>query len=215
MFRIPDTWTVGQWRDFEKANPHLPQCAHRATCTTYSDFLTILYIEIDTIVNALVQDRNTLQNHSENALNADICRQLNRTGYSAHHDKNNGGHTDISVEYTRFTWIGEGKKVASVNNSHLTDGYNQLRDRYVPGTNGADQAGLLIYCYAPDAKHVVTKWSEHLKTSDDANPGYASDIAQCPENPGFSLWSSSKHPGSGSTIKIKHIALPLFWSQPK
>lgn len=217
MTRLPDSMSIAQLRDFEKANPQMPQYAHRMTCTTYDQFVTTLYCEVDTIVAALVKDSNVLQgaHYSENALNADICRQLNGRGYQAHHDKNNRGHTDISVEYGRFLWIGEGKKVESVNNTHLLKGYDQLIHRYVSGVAGADQAGLLIYCYAPDSKHVVAKWREHLIDANGKNFGYAENITPCDDNEALAFWSNNNHISSGSVLKIKHIGLTLHWEPPK
>jgi len=217
MTRLYDSMTIGQLREFEKANPQMPQYAHRATCANYQEFIATLYGEIDTIVSSLVRDANILQGetYSENAINADICRQLRCFGYEAHFDKNSRGHSDISVEYARYSWIGEGKKVTSVDNTHLKSGYDQLIHRYVAGTAGADHAGLLIYCYAKDARHVLTQWGEHLRTRNEANDGYAEGIAPCAGNENFAFSSISKHVSSGSTLTIKHIILPLHWAPPK
>lgn len=214
---LPDSMTVAQLREIEKANPQMPQFVHRLTCTNYQQFVETLYVQIDTIVNSLVRDANVLQGdaYSENALNADICRQLRCLGYDAHHDKNSRGHTDISVEYGRFSWIGEGKKVLSVNNAHLRNGYDQLIHRYVAGTAGADQAGLLIYSYAPDAKHVMQKWREHLSNFNTTNAGYAEAIMPVIGNEEFAFNSSSKHTSSGAVLTIKHIILSLHWEPPK
>lgn len=214
MLRIPESYTVAQWREMEKANPQLPQAAHRATCTNYSDFVTTLYVEIDTIVDGLERDANVLQASTENSLNADICRQLCRLGYTAVHDKNHRGHTDISVEFERYSWVGEGKKVASVNNSHLKDGYDQLVHRYVTGTSDADQAAVVVYCFAKDAAHVTAQWKAHLKACNSAVPGYAENIQPCQGN-AFAFWTESKHESSGRILKIKHIVLSLHWAPPK
>lgn len=213
--QLPDSMTIGSLRELEKVNPRMPQYAHRATCKNYNDFVEIFYGELDTVISALVKDANILTKYSENALNADICRQLNGRGYGAHHDKNNRGHTDILVEYDRWFWIGEGKKVESVNNSHLQDGYDQLVHRYVSGVVGADQAGLLIYCYAPNAKHVVATWSTHLVGANDVRAGYAEKIAPCDGKEDLAFWSHNKHIASGRMLKIKHIALALHWAPPK
>jgi hypothetical protein len=209
--------TIAQLREIEKTNPQMPQFVHRLTCTSYQQFVDTLYVQIDTIVNSLVRDANVLQGdaYSENALNADICRQLRCLGYDAHHDKNSRGHTDISVEYGRFSWIGEGKKVLSVNNTHLRNGYDQLVHRYVAGTVGAEHAGLLIYSYAPDAKHILQKWRDHLSDIDVANPGYAEKITSVTANEGFAFWSTNQHSSSGSALMIKHIVLSLHWAPPK
>jgi hypothetical protein len=215
MIRVPDKMTVAEWRDLEQENPQWPQVAHRATCRNYGDFVLTLYVELDTIVAALQNDANLLQDYSENALNADICRQLNRAGYAAQHDKNVRGHTDISVEFGRFLWIGEGKKVDSVNNTHLRNGYEQLLQRYMPGTVGADQAGLLIYCYAPSSQHVVAKWKEHLEERNVAQAGYAENLNPVAGNEPYAFWSDSKHVSSGSNVRIKHLAFSLHWAPIK
>lgn len=214
---LPDSLTVAQLREIEKSNPQMPQYVHRLTCRSYQEFVDTLYVELDTIISSLVRDANTLQGdgHTENSLNADICRQLRGRGYEAHFDKNNRGHSDVTVEYGRFEWIGEGKKVLTVNNSHLKGGYDQLRDRYVPGTIGADQAGLLIYCYAPDSKHVLAKWWEHLETCEKGAPGYAQNLTAWPGNEDFAFSSTTQHASSGSTLKIKHLVASFHWAPPK
>lgn len=211
---LPDSMTVATLRDIEKLNPQMPQYGHRLTCTSYQQFMDTLYVEIDTIVASLVDDANVMQDHSENALNADICRQLCRLGYDAHFDKNKRGHSDISVEYGRYRWIGEGKKVKSVNNTHLGDGYDQLVHRYVAGTPNANHAGLLIYSYAPDAKHVLTKWHDHLVGRNTKTPGYAESLSQCIINKGFAFSSLNQHVSSGSTLTIKHMVVSLHWAPP-
>jgi hypothetical protein len=214
---LPDSMTVAQLREFEKVNPQLPQYAHRVSCRSYQEFLDTLYVEVDSIISSLVRDANVLQGdgHTENSLNADICRQLRRSGYEAHFDKNNRGHSDVTVEYGRFEWIGEGKKVLSVNNTHLRGGYDQLRERYVTGTTSGDHAGLLIYCYAPDAKHVLAKWQEHLNGCEKSDPGYADNLTAWPGNEDFAFSSTSKHASSGSILKIKHLVASLHWSPSK
>lgn len=211
---LPDSMTVAQLRSIEKANPQMPQYGHRLTCSTYVQFMDTLYVEIDTIFSSLVKDANWMQGYSENALNADICRQLCRLGYDAHHDKNNRGHSDISVEYGRFSWIGEGKKVTSANNTHLGNGYDQLVHRYVSGIANADQAGLLIYSYAPNARNVLTQWHDHLAAKSLITPGYAEEINYCIGNKGFAFWSSNEHVGTGSKLTIKNMILPLHWAPP-
>ncbi|GAB3370321.1 hypothetical protein GCM10027317_06040 [Massilia agri] len=213
---LPDTMTVAQVRDIEKVNPQVPQWAHRLTARTYQDFLDTLYCEIDTIVAALVADANTLQGdgHTENSINADIVRQLNRSGYTAHFDKNKRGHADVTVEYGRYEWIGEGKKVKSVDNTHLRGGYDQLRNRYASGTTNANQGGLLIYCYAPSAKHVLAQWSQHLEAQNKTSPGYGDGIVPCVGNEDFAFWSTTNHPSSGSKLTVKHIIASLHWDPP-
>ena len=215
MMRFPDRMTLKQLRELEECNPQMPQYIHRLTCSSYDGFLKTLYIEIDTIAHRLAKDRNTLQKHSENALNADICRQLQCVGYSAHHDKNSGGHTDISIEFATYTWIGEGKKVSSVNNNHLKNGYDQLVHRYISGMAGATHAGLLIYCFAPDASHVMTKWREHLEECEIITSGYAKNMQVSAENVNFAMFSDHHHQSSGAMLTIKHIAIPLYWVPPK
>ncbi|MDK6078659.1 hypothetical protein [Massilia varians] len=213
---IPDSMTFGQMREIERHNPQMPQYAHRLTARTYQAFLDTLYCEIDTIIAALVKDANTLQGdgHTENSINADIVRQLNRAGYTAHFDKNKRGHADVTVEYGRYEWIGEGKKVKSVDNTHLRGGYDQLRHRYVSGTTNADQAALLIYCYAPSSKHVLGQWSQHLETHNKTNPGYSDGITPCKGNEDFAFWSTSTHPSSGAQLTVKHIIASLHWAPP-
>ncbi|MFZ6640922.1 hypothetical protein ACO0LL_14335 [Undibacterium sp. TC4M20W] len=205
--------TVADLRRLEKANPQIPQTIHRWTAANYDQFVETLYTEIDTIVKDLEDDANLSQHYTENNYNSDICRQLKRLGYEAVHDKNQRGHADITVNFARYSWIGEGKKVQSVNNSHLIDGYGQLIDRYVTGKANANHAGLLVYILGKDAMHVMSSWRTHLTEKDLSDNGYAANIAPCSENPDHVFWSEcTRHTSSGSTLKIRHIGLSLHWN---
>lgn len=211
MLILSDDMTVGMLRLLEKADQSLPQYIHRSTAGNYQAFVDTLYIEIDSIVRSLEDDANVMQMHSENALNADICRQLRCKGYAAHFDKNKRGHADISVEYGKYSWIGEGKKVDGVNNNHLKSGYDQLSLRYVSGSKGADQAGLLVYCFGRNIKHVVAKWRDHLVAENTINNGYATGIVLTTGNEDHAFWSNCAHVSSGSRLRIKHIGFQLHW----
>jgi hypothetical protein len=216
MFSVPDNMSVAMLRDIEKANPNFPQYAHRVTCRSYDQFLETLYKEIYTIVREMEQDANHMQERGENDLNADICRQLRRLGYDAINDKNSRGHADISVLYAGYTWIGEGKIVHSVDNSYLKKGYDQILERYITGKAGENQAALLIYVFAPSAKHVMAKWQEYLKTCDAAEPGYAENFSACLVQPDHVFFCErNAHTSSGSKITIRHIAFSLHWSPSK
>lgn len=216
MLRLPDSMTVAQLRDLEEANPQEPQYIHRMTSRSYDEFVRTLYVELNAIVKDLEDEANHLQKHGENALNSDVCRQLRRLGYGAVHDKNNRGHADITVQYATYTWIGEGKRVESVNNGHLAGGYDQLLERYVTGKAEENQAAMLVYCFAPSAKHVMSKWREHLAECNKSKPGYAESIAPCTDQPEHSFWSQClDHKSSGSTVTIKHVGFSLHWAPSK
>jgi hypothetical protein len=215
MFRFPDTMSVADLRDIEKDNPQYPQYMHRMTSRSYADFTATLYREIYSIVNDIEHDANHMQEHGENALNADVCRQLRRCGYDAINDKNNRGHADITVEFANYTWIGEGKKVESANNTYLKKGYDQILDRYITGKASENQAALLVYIFAPDAKHVIGRWRQYLVEQDAKDPGYAQNIALCTVEPDHAFSSDAKHNSSGSTVTVRHIGFAMHWAPPK
>ena len=215
MIIINDEMTVGELRRLEKDNPQIPQTMRRAKASSYEEFIDVLYVELDTIIRDLENDANLSQHFTENNFNADICRQLRRLTYDAVHDKNNRGHADITVNYGKYTWIGEGKKVDSVDNTHLTNGYDQLVHRYMVGKANANQGALLVYILGNKPKHVITSWRNHLITKNTSLNGYAANITSCSENPDHVFWSEhTDHASSGSLLKIKHIGLVLHWAPP-
>lgn len=215
MHRIPETWTIAQLRNFEACNPHLPQWGSRSTCSDYGQFIDILYRDISAICIDLEKNANRLTNDSEDRLNYQICAELKRFGYGVTHDENHRGHADIVVTYTNFTWIGEGKKLSSVNNSYLKKGYDQLVHRYVTGGLGASEAGLITYIYAKDAEHVMRQWGQYLSDLATIDDDYSPHIELCHAPSNRHFYSTVKHPASGSTLKIKHLGISLFFAPPK
>jgi hypothetical protein len=211
LISIPRSFTAQQILDLEVENPQLPPTFRLLFCQSHDEFINILYSTIDVIIKELESDKNRIQGYSEDALNADICRQLRRSGFDASHDENSGGHSDILIKKRTFSHIAEGKKVDSVNNSYLKKGYDQLIDRYVLGTAGANSASLLIYCFGPKAKHVLDQWKTHLNNINLTEQNYANPISSCPHDPTYAFSAGHHHYSSGDKITIRHKVCALHW----
>jgi hypothetical protein len=213
MSRLPLKMTLADLKDHEALNPQIPQFAHRMTAQTYSDFIDTVYVELETFMRDLEQDRNYLQEASEDLLNSSVARHFRALGYTADFDKNKGGHADITVQFADYEWIGEGKIVRSVNNSYLTKGYEQLIYRYGLGKPKANQVAVLIYSFGPDTPKVLGKWAEHLSQANAANAGYAEGIYSPLANKGFAIECEHFHVGGGKLF-IRSVGFQLYWNPP-
>jgi hypothetical protein len=213
MSRLPSTWTLSTLKEFEKENPQMPQFAHRMTVQTYDEFIQTIYVELDSFVRSLEDDRNYFQGEGvgENLLNSMVVRHFKALGYTAVFDKNKGGHADITVEFADYEWIGEGKIVSSVDNSYLTKGYDQLVYRYGLGKANANQAALLIYSFGPDTRKVVGKWAEYLGAANESQQNYADDINWPLAQKGFTIQCTHDHVGGGK-LTIRSVGFQMYWN---
>ena len=176
---------------------------------TYDEFAEIFYQELDQICLYFERNANRLEKLTEDNINFQVCGQLIGRGYNATHDENNKGHSDITIKYLNFIWIGEGKKLTSANNSYLLKGYDQLKDRYTIGKSGSDKAALLAYVYAPDSAHVMAEWKQHLTSLSASNPAYKGAMSPCPSQPNHAFYSEFPHPSSGRPCRVRHVAFSL------
>ncbi|WP_377186596.1 hypothetical protein [Ruegeria meonggei] len=161
---------------------------------------------VDFACNKLVKHRDKKQKDDENALTVQVSDMLSSSGIKASHDPSIGGHCDIVVEGKEdFLWMAEAKKHDKY--AWLDKGFKQLSTRYSTGNPGQDHGEVLIYCFAQDAKAMLTKWRDELA---DRNP----DVTTCEgesQNP-LTFASTHKHECSGLDFFIRHKVVSLFWS---
>ncbi len=185
-------------------DPVLAGFLERRLVKTYDDFITVLYKDIDAIVQLLQGDRHLLHDDSEDRLTVDIIHQLIHMGYNASHDAQHGGHCDILITKGLFRWIGEAKIHSSY--PYLFQGFSQLSTRYTHGGSYNTEGALLIYLTQENARRVINKWMAHL--TGKKLPSY--QTSQCPKN-ALSFYSSHDHQVSGTAFKVRHIPVLLHF----
>jgi hypothetical protein len=169
---------------------------------TYSEFAKQLYEDIDNLIFDMQAGREIRQKDTEDRLTDDILRGLRRVGYTAIHDGKTGGHVDFSVFLGDHSWIGEAKK-----DGDFREGLLQLTTRYVPasGNYSHNEGGLVVYLIETcDARGALDRWKAALEAD-----GHT--CTDCGDNT-LAIFSDHKLAGSGTTFKVRTMAVALFHS---
>jgi len=199
-------FTLRNLQELEAVNPKLAHTIDRLLIDTYDDFIGVLYRDIDNIVAELESNRELRHNDSEDRLTVEVLGNLKSRGYDASHDEKHGGHTDLLVKHSSYSWIGEAK--IHRDYKWLLKGFNQLTTRYSTGTYNQCEGGVLIYfSKTKDVASVMRNWADTL---DQLNlPKYSRENCI---NESMSFYSTHLHEVSGLPFKIKHIPVLLYFS---
>jgi hypothetical protein len=192
-------------QEYEDLIPGLAGFPSRILVETYSEFIQLLYNDIDKIIYQLQENPELLQTDTEDRLTLGITNNLRCMGYNASHESKIGGHADLVVKKGEFTWIGEAKIHRDYN--YLWEGFQQLTTRYSTGDDNQSDGGLLIYIKVENAKKVIEKWRE-LLTSKNL-PGYS--VQQCGVKDSC-FFSIHTHQRSGRDFKVRHMPIILYFS---
>jgi hypothetical protein len=180
---------------------HLENAIQRnlAASGSYADFVTQLYVDLDSAIYAMQANAELLKDDSEDRLTLDFMLQLRRDGYVADPDRKAGGHIDLTISRGQHTWIGEAKK-----DGNFEEGYLQLISRYRPasGNFADDAAGLLLYLVKrPNAKQKLADWKAAIPD--------AKSIRDCPKNV-LAFFSVHERQGSGTDVEVRSMVVSLF-----
>lgn len=179
------------------------------SASNHKDRTKFLEIILDYSYLQLVQNSHLNKNLSEDQLTIEVVQMLKARGIDAAHDKQIGGHCDITVEAKdNYIWFGEAKIHGSYQ--HLQDGFDQLTTRYCTGMPSQNQGELIIYCRVGDAVGVLNKWKNLLLDNN-------SNIGICTKIPDQDLWfrTSHKSENTGLNVTTRHCIVPLFHKPKK
>lgn len=171
----------------------------------YDDFVAIINNHIAQSIRSMVRARQNFQDLKEDQLTQFMVSQFESFGFRVSHDKQIGGHVDITVEYEDYLWLAEAK----IHSSYLTlqRGWYQLTTRYMTGMPGESEGSFFIYNFNKDAASVTQAWRAFLT---DFHP----DVTQGDIEDGLNFATQLKHEGSGLPIKVNHYNIPLLF-EPK
>jgi hypothetical protein len=197
--------TLGQ---ASQLDPDFATFIKRKAIKTYEEFIDMLYIDLDSIVEDMMRHRTMHPvSKSEDQLTEHILAQLRCHTYSAERDSDMGGHGDMCVQKNKFLWIGEAKKHSDYQ--YLGDGFHQLCTRYSCPTNSSNHGGLIIYIHIEKGKLIVDEWVKRLKTRkligfENYEP---INISKCTRNTDY-YSSVHEHAGTSYPYHVRHI--PIF-----
>ena len=211
------------------SNPSIRRRSIAPNPVDYSQFLSMLYDDIDFAIKELAKYRDIchlgLQNHhsqGENLINAIICIVLTARGWQAAHDTSINGHADIVVTlpYEDYQWLGEGKLYGG--KAYTTKGFKQLAHRYSTGLDGQNAGGLLMYINSTNftQKQILDNWKrdlldmQEIQCEDNELPLSAANNTQDCQTNSLAFYSYHTHPLSGLDYVIRHMTLD-FRHQPK
>lgn len=170
-----------------------------------AEFLRRLYSEIKAIVDHLESTAQDKQEDSEDKLTRYVMGLLNQTGYTATHDQDQKGHTDLLVSSGGFRWLGEAK--LHDDYAWLFHGLEQLQT-YATGREAG--YGLLIYLRVQNAQAVMDEWRTRLSQSSNS---YLKSMNDGDEP--LTFWSIHQHEASGADMNTKHIGVSLYYRPPR
>lgn len=171
---------------------------------THEERLRQVEAAIDWIVQEHSKTRQHRYDRDENALTIDVIEALKAMGFDASHDKDYGGHCDITIEAkSDFLWIGEAK--IHKDYDWLLKGFEQLDTRYSTGLPGQDAGGIIIYCKGPRIDKVMKRWSDHLAHH---RPDVTVEV--CDKNR-LVRRSRHTHERTGAIFRVRHVPVSLHF----
>lgn len=192
--------------ELETLFPGFGDFVKRDLSTTYQEFISCLYDEIDSIIYEIQDARNFLADHSEDSLTTSVVIPLRRVGYDATHSRNVGGNVDIVVSKKNFKWLGEAKICYS--NNALWEGFLQLCERYSISDTGQDNGGLLVYIKKPDTQALMRSWRSYLIDNQDLREFRTREC----ERRDLAFFSSHSHNVSGREFTVRHMPVMLYYN---
>ncbi|MBM3114968.1 hypothetical protein [Jeongeupia naejangsanensis] len=188
-------------------NPRIKLQLRRMLVEEYSDFVDVLYDDLDEIVDVLQRRKQIYCAASEDEITMALVDQLVARGYQATHDTKNGGHIDIYVQGVNPThlWLGEAKRDYDL--AWYAKGFAQLCSRYSTGGHNQRHGGVLIYCQRRFSVKTLKSWREYLPTLDQ----YAElKVADCSRTPDVAFESEHLHDTSGLPYTVRHLVVSLY-----
>lgn len=172
---------------------------------SYADFVDIIRNVLRRVIRTMVRGRNHFQGMGEDQITYHIISHFDAYGFVSGHDKQIGGHVDITVEFEDYLWYGEAK----IHSSYLTlqRGWAQLTSRYMTGMVDEDRGAFLIYNFNKDAVSVTNSWREVMTEQ------YL-DVVLGEVEDDLNFVCQGTHEGTGRSYHVDLYNIPLYF-EPK
>ncbi|MCO8163312.1 hypothetical protein NJC38_14200 [Pseudomonas sp. 21LCFQ010] len=169
---------------------------------SYGDFVDVIRHVISRTIKNMVRGRNHFEGMGEDKITFHVISQFHSLGFNASHDKQVGGHVDITIEHGDYLWYGEAKIHTCY--ATLQKGWAQLTTRYMTGMAGEDCGAFLIYNFNKNAAQVTHEWRKVMvENYPDVELGEIED--------GLNFASKGIHAGSGRSFLVDHYNIPLYF----
>lgn len=179
----------------------------RLLVETYSEFVSLLYEDLDLLTKRVQERKQLYFDATEDAITMYLVDLLKGLNYIVEHDIKIGGHVDIVVRGRNplFLWLGEAKRDRGAG--WLESGMEQLCTRYSDGTSDRDHGGILVYVQQKRAAQIFQRWREALEKC----PQFEDIVIEdCPTNPRAAFISTHIHETSGLPYRVRHMSIALF-----
>jgi hypothetical protein len=199
----PISWAALEFLAKSMGQDALARQIKRTTVSEYDQFIDILYADIDAIVHELQLNPELRKDDDEDRLSIEIKGNLTHLGYGAAHESKIGGHTDLSVQYKGFIWIGEAK--INRDYEHIFQGFQQLTTRYATGDEGQCKGGLVIYIKSNNSKQVMDRWRANLNKRGITDLEFVESSIR----PDHIFFTRHTHERSGRPFTTRHVGVIL------
>lgn len=182
----------------------------RIFSTSYDEFISTLYKDIDLAVSELESNCQLMQDDSEDKLSGFIVSQLKRAGHNASLGTTGGGNKDLTVlgKQPTWSWIGEAKKYGSLTNLH--EAMLQLVSRYKNVDATKNCGGILAYIFRPNARKLMDDWQVSVHKTKTNLEGLK--ITACQQRKNLAFYTTHNHSSSGLPVTIRHIGISLHFA---
>lgn len=182
----------------------------RRLASNHQEFRQAVETDILRVIARLELNPQMHNEKSEDETTQAVVDMLFCMGYTAHHNAQQGGNVDITIEQTRknFRWIAEAKIFDDVGD--LREGYLQLASRYRAGMDDAGtlHGGLIAYLRRPNAAACMAGWRAHFLTLAVAQGAVTED---CLRRHQLGFYSQHAHVDFGIPFRVWHLCIVLHF----
>lgn len=177
----------------------------------YSEFVEVLYSELDRAVALLEHDAGDFMDSDEDRISREICRLLSMRGFYATHETDQGGHVDLTVTSSnrKYEWLGEAKRWKGP--AYIHDGFDQLLNRYSSGAPGKNHGALLIYVQIDKCAEKLCSWRARLESHAESYPQM--EFFDDNYRVGLTFSTQHQHERMGEGVPpycTRHMAISLY-----
>lgn len=187
-----------------------------AESNDYHQFIDLLYQDLDDIFNKMQSSPKRRAQRDEDGITDEIVIVLSSIGYDADHDKDLGGHVDVTVELGAHSWIGEAKK-----DSKFNEGFLQLTTRYrhPSGNFEHSHGGMLLY-FADQTANIQTltkRWRAKFEDKEFRAMFCEEEnidkvvIENCQKRPQTAFYTKHIHNVTGNEFVVRHMSMALMF----
>lgn len=170
----------------------------------YSDFISRINDEIDSIIIKIEDARNYYNAQSEDGITYIICMMLSQKSINVSHGGYASGETDLKIVQGPNTYIVESKWWSQTESA--LEGMRQLSTRYSTGGNRASSGAILLYNKTSNLTEKLNNLKETYGMLGDEFTNIRT--SEC-EQSDLAFKTTHQHISSGTDYEVRHRAINL------